>query len=74
MIFEDNDFVTWYQNISQKEQKEVWKEIEKHIEEECEKLLQSLSEGKDIKLKEPFAFTIKKIENLIYSKHKTERE
>lgn len=50
MIFKDNDFVTWYQSLSKKEQKEIWKEIEKRVEEECVKFLQTLTEVKDIKL------------------------
>ncbi len=64
MTFGDNDFVTWYKNLSKKEQKEVWKEIRKRMEEECEKFLQTLIEEKDIKLGEPYAFTPEKFENL----------
>lgn len=64
MTFGDNDFVTWYQSLSEKEQKEVWKEIKKRMEEECEKYLQTLAEVKDIKLGEPHVFTIEKFENL----------
>lgn len=64
MTFGDNDFVTWYQSLSKKEQEEVWKEIRKRMEEEYEKYLQTLAEVKDIKLGEPHTFTIEKFENL----------
>lgn len=69
MTFGDNDFVTWYKNLSKKEQKEVWKEIRKRMEE--------LTEVKDIKLGEPYAFTPEKFENLsntLSSIYKTVRE
>lgn len=75
--FGDNDFVTWYQSLSKKEQKEVWKEIRKHMEEEYEKFLQTLTKVKDIKLGEPNTFTIEKFENLsntVSSIYKTGRE
>lgn len=42
IAFGDNDFVTWYQSLSKKEQKEVWKEIETRMEEEYVKYLQTL--------------------------------
>lgn len=77
MTFEDNDFVTWYKSLSKKEQKEIWKEIRKRMEKECEKFLQTLTEVKDIKLGEPYAFTPEKFENLsntLSSIYKTERE
>jgi len=83
MTFGDNDFVTWYQSLSKKEQKEIWKEIRKLMEKECEKFLQTLTEVKDIKLGESYTFTPEKFENLsntlssIYktsSTYKTRRE
>lgn len=77
MVFGDNDFVTWYQSLSKKEQKEIWKEIKKRMEKECEKFLQTLTEVKDIKLGEPYKFTVEKFENLsttISSIYKTGRE
>lgn len=57
MTFGDNNFIKWYENLSEKEQEEVWKEIEKRMEEE-------LAEVKDIKLEDPHTFTIEKFENL----------
>lgn len=67
MTFGDKDFVTWYQSLSEKEQKEVWKEIKKRMEEECEKYLQTLAEVKDIKLGEPHIFT-KENKNVFYKR------
>lgn len=52
MTFGDNDFIKWYENLSEKEQEEVWKEIKKRMEEETEKYLQYFIDIKDIKFGE----------------------